>query len=117
MVEARLVVLRLRRGRAIAAILWIGVLHVHFRDPRKIIADQLHRVAASQGQMRGVGRKPDIPWICVCHDRTYFMLPLHRPPDMGMRSQSYAEGDRLPADFIQGVGQCLELILAWPTFG
>ena len=66
--------------------------------------------------MRGVGREPDIFWIRVRHHGTHVMLPFHRSPDMGVRSQPYSKGDRLPADLIQRVSQPLELIVAGPTF-
>ena len=36
---------------------------------------------------------------------------------MRMRGQPDAKGDGLPADFIEGVGECLELVVAWSSFG
>src|SRR6202051_4398131 len=44
-------------------------------------------------------------------------LPFHGSPDMRMRGEPDAKGDGLPADFIEGVGEYLELIVAWSSFG
>src|SRR6202051_521411 len=44
-------------------------------------------------------------------------LPFHGSPDMRMRCEPDAKGDGLPADFIEGVGEYLELIVAWSSFG
>src|SRR5579863_6486903 len=50
------------------------------------------------------------------HDLAHVALPFHGSPDVRMWRQPDAEGDSLPADFIEGVGQYLELVFAWSSF-
>ena len=79
---------------------------------REIIADDLDRIAAAQHQMAGIGGHPDIFGIGMVHHPAHVFFPLQRSPDMGMRRQAHAHGDGLGAQFVQGVGQALELLLA-----
>src|ERR1700730_1659076 len=51
------------------------------------------------------------------HDLAHVPLPFHGSPDMRMRRQPDAKGDGLPADFIEGVGEYLELVFAGSSLG
>src|SRR5215831_9309298 len=62
--------------------------------------------------MARVGCHPDIFRIGQLHRSTYICFPLQGPPDVWMRRQSDSHRNRFPADFVESVGESLELIVA-----
>ena len=110
MIDARHLVLLLRRRGGVAAVFGVGVLEVHLGDAREVVAHDLHGIHAAQRQMSGVRREPDILGIGELHHAAHFGFALHGPPDMGMRSQPDSHRNRLSADLVERVGESLELI-------
>src|SRR5882757_2344157 len=67
--------------------------------------------------MRCVRCEVHVLRIGEVHDLAHVTLSFHGSPDMRMWCQPYAEGYGLPANFIEGVGEYLELVIAWSCFG
>src|SRR5262245_27085172 len=87
-----------------------------FGNAREVLADDLHRVHAAERQVPGVRREPDVLGIGELHHPADFALAFYWSPDMRMRREADADGNRLPADLVQRVGEPLQLIVgrtAW----
>ena len=62
--------------------------------------------------MSRIEGQPDIAWLGQLHDAAKFVFAFHRAPDVGMGTEAHAVGDGLAPDFVERVGEPLELIVA-----
>src|SRR5215831_5700333 len=63
--------------------------------------------------MSCIGCYPDVFRIGKPHRPPYVSFPFQRSPDMWVGRQSDSHRNRLSADFVDSVGESLELIIAW----